>query len=197
LFVLITILSLVNPLSHSTESLLNKVASIIINQAQKSAIIMILCLIILWTEDPSSSQRKSSAEKPSRYKKMANDSFLALDRWVGSWQTKRRRRRSGMSGRRQFRSVISMAVLAMNGTTSISITECGPFDSDSALVGIDNRCSGCTHVRTDIPGEITPCNKIIKGFGGSRTANVWTGTIHWNWDDDQGITHKMVIPNSY
>jgi hypothetical protein len=95
---------------------------------------------------------------------------------------------------RQFKSTISMTVLAMNGTTSISISECGPFDSDCALVGIVNRCLG---VRTDIPGEILPYSKIIKGFGGSSTATVWTGTIHWSWDNDQGIIQKMVIQNSY
>ena len=27
--------------------------------------------------------------------------------------------------------------------------------------------------------------------------NVWQGTIHWKWDDDEGITHDMIIPHSY
>jgi hypothetical protein len=46
-----------------------------------------------------------------------------------------------------------------------------PFEFDCALVGTDNRYSGdITHVRTDIPDKITPCNKFIKGFGESRTA---------------------------
>jgi hypothetical protein len=66
------------------------------------------------------------------------------------------------------------------------------------MVGIDNRCSGCiTHDRSDIPGEIVQVRRSIKGFGGARTFNVWMGTIHWNWDDDSGQTHTMVIPNSF
>jgi hypothetical protein len=72
-----------------------------------------------------------------------------------------------------------------------------PFEFDCALVGTENRYSGdITHVRTDIPGKITPCNKVINGFGESRKAKIWTGTILSYWDDDQEITHKMVIPNS-
>jgi hypothetical protein len=51
------------------------------------------------------------------------------------------------------------------------------IDSDSALVGTDNRYSGGRiHVRTDIPGKTTPCNKVINGFGESRKAKNWTGT---------------------
>ena len=66
------------------------------------------------------------------------------------------------------------------------------------MIGIDNRCSGCiTHVRSDIPGALKQCNKAIKGFGGAKTYEVWTGTIHWDWEDDQGKIHTMVIPNSY
>jgi hypothetical protein len=89
-------------------------------------------------------------------------------------------------------------MIAMTGMTKNSLKECGPFDSDSELVGIDNRCSGCiTHVRTDIPGEIPPSNRVIKGFGGTQFASVWLGTIHWRWDVDKGQTHDMIIPNSF
>jgi hypothetical protein len=61
-----------------------------------------------------------------------------------------------------------------------------PSDADSALVGTDNRYSGdITHVRTDIPGKIVPCSKVINGFGESRTAKIWAGTILLYWDDNQ------------
>ena len=66
------------------------------------------------------------------------------------------------------------------------------------MVGIDNRCSGCiTHVRSDIPGELRECRRIIKGFGGERHFRVWTGTIHWSWEDDDGRSHDFVIPNGF
>jgi hypothetical protein len=78
------------------------------------------------------------------------------------------------------------------------ISEGGPFDTDSSLIGIDNRCSGCiTHIRTDIPGELVECSRAIKGFGGTKVFRVWTGTIAWDWDDDNGQTHHMIIPKSY
>ena len=134
--------------------------------------------------------------------KLINDSINKLDMWSSHWCVKRKYDKPPWAARRRRkrRFITMAAIIAMSGTTDAqkSEAECGPFDSDSAMVGIDNRCSGCiTHVRTDIPGELTPCNRVIKGFGGTRTTNVWQGTIHWSWDDDQGQTHKMVIPNAY
>ena len=62
------------------------------------------------------------------------------------------------------------AVIAMAaGTRASSIAESDPFDTDSAVVGIDNQCSGCiTHVRTNIPGELCQCKRVVKEFGGAR-----------------------------
>ena len=75
------------------------------------------------------------------------------------------------------------------------IVEGGPFDSDSRLVGVDNRCSGCiTHVRSDITGDLKMSNRVIKGYGGVRQFAVWTGTIKWSWEDDQGMEHTFHIP---
>ena len=91
-----------------------------------------------------------------------------------------------------------MAVLAMASPNSLQRTEGSPYDSDSRLVGVDNRCSGCiTHQRSDIPGTLKECNRVIKGFGGTRQFSIWTGTIHWTWDDDEGKPHTHVIPNSF
>ena len=45
------------------------------------------------------------------------------------------------------------------------------FDTDSGQVGIDNRASGCfSHVIEDFVGPMRDCNKVVKGFGGSRTS---------------------------
>ena len=72
------------------------------------------------------------------------------------------------------------------------------FDSNSAKVGIDNRCSACmSHIIEDFEGPLTEYNRPIKGFGGTKTYNVKRGTIVWRWMDDQGRISKFVIPNSY
>ena len=97
-----------------------------------------------------------------------------------------------------LRMYVAAVVAMAAGARASSIAESDPFDTDSAVVGIDNRCSGCiTHVRTDIPGELRECKRVVKGFGGERQFRVWTGTIHWSWEDDYGRSHDFVIPNSY
>ena len=81
---------------------------------------------------------------------------------------------------------------------SHNIAETPPFDSDSQLVGVDNRCSTCiTNVRSNIPREIVACNQSIKGFRGAKVWNVWMGTIKWDIEDDEGVTHTHIIPKSY
>ena len=72
------------------------------------------------------------------------------------------------------------------------------FDTDSGPVGIDNRCSACmSHVIQDFEDTPRPTNRVIKGFGGSRTKNVMVGTLKWKIEDDDGAVHTFRIPNSY
>jgi len=47
------------------------------------------------------------------------------------------------------------------------------------------------------PGELKECHRIVEGFGGARQFRVWTGAVHWSWEDDQGCNHDFVIPNSF
>jgi hypothetical protein len=94
--------------------------------------------------------------------------------------------------------VFVMTVIAMSESHPNRTSEGGPFETDSSLISIDNRCSGCiTHIRTNIPGEVVECSRAIKGVGGTKVFRVWTGTITWDWDDDNEQTHHMVIPKSY
>ena len=73
--------------------------------------------------------------------------------------------------------VFSAAARSSNVTT---------FDTDSGEVGIDNRASGCfSHVISDFVGPMRDCNKVVKGFRGSRTSNVKMGTLKLSWDDDR------------
>ena len=72
------------------------------------------------------------------------------------------------------------------------------FDTDSVSIGVDNRCSGCiSHRIEDFEGQMTDTNKVVKGFGGTKTTNVKMGTIKWKWLDDKGSEHEFRIPQSY
>ena len=65
-----------------------------------------------------------------------------------------------------------MSVVALATNTPVR-TNSVQFDTDSAPVGIDNRCTGCiSHVPEDFVGDLRDRSKSIKGFGGSRTNNV-------------------------
>ena len=95
-------------------------------------------------------------------------------------------------------SIIFSVVMTTASPRSYNVAEVPPFDTDSQLVGVDNRCSVCiTNLRSDIPGEIVSCNRSIRGFGGAKVWNVWKGMIKWDIEDDEGVTHTHIIPNSY
>ena len=103
-----------------------------------------------------------------------------------------------MNTHRHRSAVTAMSVLAMQARTAIATERSVRFDTDSSLVGIDNRCSGCiSHMNEDFIGELKPSNRVVKGFGGSRTTDVHVGTIRWSWEDDAGCKSTFEIPNSY
>ena len=93
---------------------------------------------------------------------------------------------------------IFSVVMSTAPQQSYNVAEVPPFNTNSQLVGVDNRCSACiTNVRSDIPGEIVACNRSIKGFRGAKVWNVWMGMIKWDIGDDEGVTHTHIIPKSY
>ena len=50
------------------------------------------------------------------------------------------------------------------------------FDTDSASVGIDNCCSACiSHVLDDFEGPMIDTDRVIKGYGGTKTYNLKNG----------------------
>ena len=90
------------------------------------------------------------------------------------------------------------AIITMSTCQTCHISKSIPFDTDSQMVRIDNRCSACiTHVCEDMPGELNLCHRSIKGFGGAKVWDVWHGTIKWCIEDDTGVRHTLIIPNSY
>ena len=92
-----------------------------------------------------------------------------------------------------------MAALAMSSKTAVKIGQhVASFDTDSEIIGVDNRCSACiSHEAADFITPLQPTKRTIKGFGGARTTNVMSGTLLWKWTDDNGKTHGFKIPNSY
>ena len=71
-------------------------------------------------------------------------------------------------------------------------------DTDSEAIGIDNRATAyISHKIDDFVGELYDTNRVIIGYNGSRTTDIKTGTLRWNWTDDNGINHTHIIPNSF
>jgi hypothetical protein len=72
------------------------------------------------------------------------------------------------------------------------------FDTDSARIGIDNRCTACISDKSKyFVGELRTVARAIKGFGGTHTPEVKMGTIKWKWLDDEGVEHTFLIPDSF
>ena len=78
------------------------------------------------------------------------------------------------------------------------IPDLATFDTDSLDFGIDNRCSACiSNVREHFVGDLLESNKVIKGYGGARIHNVWSGTMQLKIANDNGLVKTFTIPNSY
>jgi transposase InsO family protein len=127
---------------------------------------------------------------------------LSLARTAGYRRLARARQLAStmQTNRRSFRraAITAFIAVAMNAERSYTSDNSITFDTDSGPIGVDNRCTGCiSHRIDDFEGPLRDSNRSIKGFGGSRTRNIKIGTIAWQWDDNQGKTHKFTIPNSF
>ena len=72
------------------------------------------------------------------------------------------------------------------------------FDTDSKIVGINNRASVCiSDDINDFIGEMKEVSATINGFHGSKVYKVQIGTIKWNIEDDHGVISTFKIPKSY
>jgi len=71
------------------------------------------------------------------------------------------------------------------------------FDTDSELVGIDNRSSVCISPhRSDFIGKLIKSKRFIKAFGGTKSFDVYTGTLKWVFNDDEGAERTACVPES-
>ena len=74
--------------------------------------------------------------------------------------------------------VMAMSVVAMSIKGTGAYENNAHFDTDSTMVGVDNRCSACISSDIkDFDGPVMDTNRTIKGFAGSKVRNVKTGTI--------------------
>jgi hypothetical protein len=93
---------------------------------------------------------------------------------------------------------LAYSLVAMQGREVAIREHKARFDSDSASIGIDNRCSGCiSHVAEDFEGQLHECGRSIRGFGGTTIGGVKMGTLVWKWEDNEGKIHQFRIKNSY
>jgi hypothetical protein len=87
-----------------------------------------------------------------------------------------------------------MAVIAMKAKQTHQ-DEVARFDTDAKAIRIDNCSSYC--ISNDKKDFITPLkkvNKCLMGLGGTLT-DVYSGTIKWSIEDDDGVPQDLIIPN--
>ena len=70
------------------------------------------------------------------------------------------------------------------------------FDYESFPIGIDNHASRCiTNCIDDFGSTLKPSKKQLAGISGSLEIK-GTGTVKWIIEDDNGIHHSIIIPNT-
>ena len=147
---------------------------------------MVAMLLLYWslspppTSDDASPRRKKSLVMKI-WTKVEQTAANILDWMILKTQHWGRRQRGRsispvLTGQRKdwssklLRLYVASVVAMAASSHANSVAESGPFDTDSDIVGIDNRCSGCiTHVRSDIPGELQECRRIIGADLGNQT----------------------------
>ena len=96
----------------------------------------------------------------------------------------------------KLRPILTYSLLSMSSTTRYHHVVA--MDNDAEAIGIDNGASACiSHQVDDFIGDPHDSNRVIVGYNGSKTRNLKTGTLRWNWTDDTGMAHSHIIPNSF
>ena len=164
----------------------------------------ILCICMMVISCPNETKYVPKGKRPKWktwltvvIKKTWDQGMQYLSKQLGTRERKRSVKRRVRYSPKRYRRLMTLSAMAMQAGTA-SYENVTRFDTDSAQVGIDNRCTGCiSHVAQDFIGPLRESGKTIKGFGGTRTGNVKVGTLVWRWEDDNGVTTKFTIPNSY
>ena len=91
--------------------------------------------------------------------------------------------------------IFCMPSVASKKKTESSIAT---FDTDSELVGVDNRSSVCMSPHeSDFVGKLTKSKRYIKAFGGTKAFDIFIGTLKWTIESDKGQKKTVFIPNSF
>jgi hypothetical protein len=86
------------------------------------------------------------------------------------------------------------AIIAMKANHSHQ-DEVARFITDAKAIRIDSCASYCiSNDRRDFITPLKKVNKHVKGLGGTL-ADIYSGTIEWSIEDDDGVPHDLVIPN--
>ena len=96
--------------------------------------------------------------------------------------------------------LVSSSATAMQAQTDLrGMARESKFDTDSAPMGIDNRCSTCMPDRGKdfVPGSLRPVNYSMEGVGGIKIKGVEVGTMIFSIEDDDGMVHTSEIPGSH
>jgi Reverse transcriptase (RNA-dependent DNA polymerase)/GAG-pre-integrase domain len=149
----------------------------------------IVQLFQVWVTVPSSSKASGKSRAWKAHPVTVSEYVKS---WMHNktWITGKRSRNNGNST--QLKCLT--AVIAMKARQAHQ-DEAARFDTDAKAIRIDNCASYC--ISNDKRDFITPLkriNKKLKGLGGTLT-EVYSGTIKWSIEDDDGVPHDIVIPN--
>ena len=131
--------------------------------------------------------------------------------WLEAWttgqiekiQTKTRRRTSGFPTdyRRpqqlQWKKILLPVILTCMAAADPQDPNACRFDSDSKRLRIDNcLTASITNDKGDFVGKPIVVNVMVNGVGGLVRAT-HKGTVRWKIEDDKGLVHTILLPNSY
>jgi hypothetical protein len=97
----------------------------------------------------------------------------------------------------QTQMALQNILVSCKATKGLSDTAYHRYDSDSFILAIDNCSSRCiTNSMVDFIAPPTAVSITVKGIGGDCMAT-YVGTVQWMIEDEHGVVHEWLIPNTY
>ena len=110
----------------------------------------------------------------------------------------RRQTRKPRWNRQTMRMLCMATILAAPITGKPAAAHQVKFDSDSQPVFVDNcATSSITNDINDCITAIQPVRRKIKGIAGLFKTEIYSTTIKWHFEDDNGAIHTFVLPRSF
>ena len=75
--------------------------------------------------------------------------------------------------------ILACQLLAMQGKNPLIRNTVSKFDTDSALIGVDNRCSACISDKVEDFEDLQDSGRIVRGIGGVKISGIKVGTLVW------------------